>query len=187
LGEGLAEPTLMWRSEVGYGGGWLVEDGYLYAIGYAIGCHGGFLVENCRVGRVPLFEALVKSSWRYYAGGSTWSADENAAVTVFQGGAAGNPIFCDKALTEYVAIYSGVYNNNVFYRVANHPWGPWSDQALLFTAVPGEQGTVDYAALAHPEFEENDGLSEYVTYVQTTGFLQQSIQLVKVTFQSATQ
>jgi hypothetical protein len=100
-------------------------------------------------------------------------------VTVFQGGAAGNSIFYDKALHQYIAIYS----NNVYYRAANHPWGPWLAETLLFVGQQGESGTANYAALAHPEFEENSGLTEYVTYVQTAGFLQQVIQLVKITFQ----
>lgn len=177
---GTAEPTLMWQGdEVAYAGGALVEDGLLYAIG----CQGGFLVENCRIARVPILDVLSKPAWRYYAGGENWSTDPNAAVTIFQGGAAGNSIFYDKALHEYIAIYSGIFSNNVYYRAAKHLWGPWSAETLLFVGQQGESGTIDYAALAHPEFEENNGLTQYVTYVQTTGFLQQSLQLVKVTFQ----
>lgn len=177
---GTSDPTLMWHGdEVAYAGGALAEDGLLYAIG----CQVGFLVENCRIARVPILEAIHKPSWRYYAGGDVWSSDPNAAVTIFQGGAAGNSIFYDKALHEYIAIYSGIFSNNVYYRAANHPWGPWSPESLLFVGQQGESGTVNYAALAHPEFEENDGLTEYVTYVQNTGFLQQTLQLVKVTFQ----
>lgn len=178
--DGTPDPTLMWQGkEVMYAGGAMVENGLLYAIG----CQGGFLVENCRIARVPILEALHKASWSYYAGNEQWSQDENAAITIFQGGAAGNSIFYDKALHEYLAIYSGVYSNNVYYRVADHPWGPWSAETLLFVGEQGQKGTVNYAALAHPEFEENDGLTEYVTYVQNTGFLQQALQLVKVTFQ----
>jgi hypothetical protein len=177
---GTTDPTLMWQGdEVAYAGGALVESGLLYAIG----CQGGFLVENCRVARVPVLEVLSKPAWRYYAGGGTWSSDPNAAITVFQGGAAGNSVFYDKALHQYLAIYSGIFNNNVYYRAAPHPWGPWSDETLLFVGQQGQSGTANYAALAHPEFEEDDGLTEYVTYVQTTGFLQQDLQLVKVTFQ----
>lgn len=177
---GTPEPTLMWQGDqVAYGGGWLVEDGLLYAVG----CQGGFLVENCRIARVPILQVLIEKAWRYYAGGDAWSSDPNAAITVFQGGAAGNSIFYDKALQQYIAIYSGIYSNNVYYRAANHPWGPWSAETLLFVGQQGESGTANYAALAHPEFEEDGGLTEYVTYVQTTGFLQQAIQLVKITLQ----
>lgn len=176
---GTSEPTLMWQgSEVAYADGALVENGFLYALG----CQIGFLVENCRMARVPILEVLHKQSWRYYAGGESWSADPNTAVTIFQGGAAGNSVFYDKALHEYIAVYSGIFSNNVYYRAAQHPWGPWSAESLLFVGQQGATGTVNYAALAHPEFEENDGLSEYVTYVQNTGFLQQALQLVKVTF-----
>jgi hypothetical protein len=48
--------------------------------------------------------------------------------------------------------------------------------------LAGESGSVDYALLAHPEFAEGNGQTEYVTYVQTTGFLAQQIQLVQLVF-----
>jgi hypothetical protein len=179
LTPGTTYPTLLWQGdEVGYSGGWLVENGLVYMIG----CKGVFVTDYCSIARAPIVSVLDKGAWRYFAGNDTWSTDENAAVSVFEGGAAGNSIFYDKALGEYIAIYSQNFSNDLYYRAALHPWGPWSDQQLLFHGTQGESGTSDYAGLAHPEFAEQDGLVEYVTYVQTTGFLQQDIQLVRVTF-----
>lgn len=178
---GSRTPTLMWgNGELGYDNGALVDGDTLYAYG----CAAGFLVMNCDVGRVPVADALEKSSWRYYAGGGRWSPNESDAVTVFQGGAAGTSVFYDAYLGEFVAIYNGVYSNDVYYRVSDTPWGPWSDQALLFTGEPGWNGNVDYAGNAHPEFAENDGQIQYVTYVHATGYLRSDIQLVRVTFGS---
>jgi hypothetical protein len=82
----------------------------------------------------------------------------------------------------YVAIYGGVFSNDVFYRVSYTPWGPWSNQTLIFTGLPGYQNDADYAALAHPEFAKGNGQMQYISYVQTTGFLAQVLQLVQVTF-----
>jgi hypothetical protein len=82
----------------------------------------------------------------------------------------------------YVAIYSGVENNNLYYNVAYNPWGPWSAATQFYTGLPGYQNNVDYAALAHPEFGQGNGQTEFVTYVQTTGFLAQDLQLLKVVF-----
>lgn len=177
---GTAYPTLMWQgTETGYGGGYVVEGPYLYNYG----CHGVFVSSVCSVSRVPILLALDKKAYQYYDASGNWSSDESAATPLFDGGAAGNSVFYDKALGEYLAVYSGNFSNQVYYRAAEHPWGPWSNQVLLFNALPGESGSTDYAALAHPEFAEQDGLVEYVTYVQTTGFLQQDIQLVRVAFQ----
>jgi hypothetical protein len=112
----------------------------------------------------------------------TWSADQRDAVTVFQGGAAGNTVTYDAYLGEYIAIYSGVLSNDVFYRVSNTPWGPWSDQAFAFTGRPPTAGSIDYAAEAHPEFAQGDGQTQYVTYAHRTGFLQMDLPLVQVVF-----
>jgi hypothetical protein len=103
-------------------------------------------------------------------------------VTVFNGGAAGSSVFYDKFLGMYVAIYSGVFNNNLYYNVAYTPWGPWSAATQFYTGLPGYENNADYAALAHPEFSQGDGQTQFITYVQDTGFLAQDLQLLKVVF-----
>jgi hypothetical protein len=176
---GTTHPTLTWQgTEIGYGSGWLVENGDLFAIG----CKGVFVTSEGGIARVPVLLALDKAAWQYYAGGDTWSKDENAVTPIFDGGASGNMLFYDKALGQYLMTYSGNFENNMYYRAAPHPWGPWSDQTLLFAGIPGEAGSADYAGFTHPEFEEQNGLVEYVTYVQSTGLFNQDLQLVKVTF-----
>ncbi|HEX5314721.1 MAG TPA: DUF4185 domain-containing protein [Gammaproteobacteria bacterium] len=176
---GSPTPTLMWSdSEVSYIGGSLSVADTLYSYG----CSPDWIVMHCRLARVPLAGALDKSQWRYYAGGDNWSADENGAVTVFDGGAAANSVFYVPYLGEYLAIYSQPFTDDVMYRVAEHPWGPWSEAGLLFTGLPGSQNNFDYSAVAHPEFSQGSGRVQYVTYVRTTGFLQQEIRLVRVVF-----
>jgi len=171
--------TLIWTgTQTGYTGGWVTQGDTLYAYG----CYPGFLVQNCSVGKVALESATVPSAWTYYTADGTWSPDQMQAVTLFQGGAAGNSVFYDNFLGMYVAIYSAVFSNDVYFRVAYNPWGPWSDQTYIFSGLPGYQGNADYAALAHPEFAQGNGQTQYVTYVQDTGFLAQVIQLVQVTF-----
>jgi len=171
--------TLMWTgTQTGYGGGWVVEGSTLYAYG----CAAGFLVQNCAIGQVALANATVPADWTYYTSSGTWSSNAADAVTIFQGGAAGNSVFYDSYLGVYVAIYSGVFSDDVYYRVSDTPWGPWSNQTLIFAGLPGYQGNADYAALAHPEFASGNGQTQYVTYVQDTGFLAQSLQLVQVVF-----
>ncbi len=176
---GSSTPTLMWSgSDVGYIGGSVVEDGLMYSYG----CTPNWVVMECRVARVPLADALDKSQWSYYAGSGNWSTNANDAIPVFEGGAAGNSIIYLPYLNEYMAIYSQPFSNDIMYRVAYRPWGPWSDAGLLFTGAPGTAGSFDYAAFAHPEFAAQSGRIQYVTYVQTTGPLNQVIPLTQVVF-----
>jgi hypothetical protein len=177
---GSGMPQLLWdKGDGGYIGGSVVVADMLYSYK----CVPDWVVMDCNVGRVPLANVLDKSQWRYYAADGSWSANEADAVPVFQGGAAGNSVFYNAYLGEYVAIYAQPFTDDVMYRVANNPWGPWSDAGLLFTGEPGWNGTNNYAAFAHPEFSTGNGQVQYVTYVRTTGFLQQEIPLTRVVFE----
>ena len=172
-------PTLMFTgTQVGFSAGWVTSGDTLYMYGNM----GGFLIENTQVAQVPLESVTTLSAWTYYAGNNVWSPNAADAVTVFNGGAAGNSVFYDSYLGMYVAIYSGVFNSNLYYNVAYQPWGPWSAQTQFYTGLPGYQNNADYAALAHPEFTQGNGQTEYVTYVQDTGFLAQQLQIVQIVF-----
>ena len=176
---GTTYPTLMWQgTDVGFTAGWVVAGNYLYTYGN----QGGFLIENTQVARVPLANATTASAWTYYAGNNTWSASAADAVTVFNGGAAGSSVFYDPFLGMYVAIYSGVFNNNLCYNVSYTPWGPWSAATQFYTGIAGWQNNPDYAALAHPEFAQGNGQTQFITYVHDTGFLAQDLQLIKIVF-----
>jgi hypothetical protein len=173
-------PTLMWSGdEVGYFGGSVVVGDLMYSYG----CSPEWVVQHCRVARVKLADALDKSRWRYYAGGGNWSANPDDAKIVFDGGAAGNSVFYVPYLDQYMAIYSQPFTDDIMYRVAHQPWGPWSEAGLLFTGEPAWQDNFDYAAFAHPEFAKFDGRVQYVTYVRTTGLLRQEIPLAEIVFE----
>jgi Domain of unknown function (DUF4185) len=179
ISPGTPYPTLLWQgSAVGFDSGWVVSGDTLYTYGNK----GAFLSENTQIAQVPLESATTASAWTYYAGNGTWSSSAADAVTVFNGGAAGTSVFYDNFLGLYVAIYSGVYVNNLYYIVSYTPWGPWSAATQFYTGLPGYQNNADYAALAHPEFAQGNGQTEYVTYVQDTGFLAQDLQLLQVVF-----
>ena len=130
---------------------------------HAVRCYGGQgvgLVTHVHVARVPLADALDKTKWTYWDG-TQWSAKNQKLATVYQGGAAGDTIFWDDYLGEFVTVYQPFQSNDVYYRVANHPEGPWSAAAYMFTA---QQGTdPSYAARVHTEYQEGGGQVEYVT------------------------
>lgn len=179
LKPGSPTPTLMWgKNEVAYTNASVVVDDDLYAYG----CRLHFLEHRCRVARVPLADVLDKSAWRYYAGNDVWSTDPSDATNLFVGGAAGTSVFYVPYLDAYMAVYSAIFSDDVVYRVARQPWGPWSEPAHLFTGRPGWNGNFNYTGHAHPEFAEDEGRVQYVTYAHTTGFLRQDLPLVRVVF-----
>jgi Domain of unknown function (DUF4185) len=173
----VADPTYLWgRNEQQYTGGYLLVGDMLYNYGGV----GKFLSTQVHVARVPLADALDKSKWRYYDGKGVWSANPADSKHVYVGGAAGDTLFWSDHLGMYVTVFQPFLSNDVFYRVANHPEGPWSEQAYLFTA---QQGTdPSYAARVHTEYAKDGGRVQYITYVKNTGFLAQELPLVEVTF-----
>jgi hypothetical protein len=184
---GTAHPTLMWQN-----GSTLFTDG-AFTDGtyvYSLGCVTSSLNKNCGVGRVAVNSVTTPSAWQYYtgndgSGNAQWGSDPSSAATIFQGGSAGNSIIYVPALNEYMAVYSEPYSNTVYYRTANYIWGPWSSQIALFTGLApgaGSSASVDYAAHAHPEFAEQNGLVQYIVYSHPTANLQSEARLVRVTF-----
>ncbi len=133
-------PTMMWApGELFFTNAAFIKDGYYYA--YAYGAY-----WNNYLARVPLASLLTKSAWTYYAGKETWSPDVAQAVNVFEG-SVGNDVFYDAYLKQWVTIYLGYNNNQVFVRVADLPEGPWSDAEYLAT-VPFRYGK-DAAYIVH--------------------------------------
>jgi len=173
---------------------------------YAYGCP-GFLATECELARVSLAKpewVWDRAAWRFYAGRDRdrarcphlWSADIDCAVPLtvdtdggppesMGGGAAGSSIFWNPALRVFMFLYSQPLSNEIRYRVAYRPEGPWSRSALLGMALPSVGtglGSISYAGFAHPEYAEKNGLVQYITYAHTTGFLRSDLPILKVTF-----
>ncbi len=191
LSPGTPYPTLFWQgSQIGYASGGMVQNGYLYMLGCGNG-QANFGYQQCYLGRAPVEDVATTSAWTYYNSTTgQWTPDQNAAEqspALFSGGPAGNSIQYDKALGVYLTVYTATYVNDVRFRVAPAPWGPWSAEQAMFTGLPSINagGATDYGGRTHPEFQEKNGLIQYVTYIQddgSLGFNGQNIQLVKVQF-----
>lgn len=185
LTPGTDHPTLMWHGTSDYSGGGLLQSGYVYMSG----CDqmNIFGYHMCTMARVPLHKILSLAAWTYYNSNTQqWSTDPTQATMLFYGGAAGNSMFFNPALNEYMTVYSESYSDDVVFRVASAPWGPWSDEIYMFTGQPSinANGAMNYAAQPHPEFQQQNGLVQYVTYVRDNGdlgWLGQDIPLVRVT------
>lgn len=185
LTPGTDHPTLMWHGTSDYSNGGLLQSGYVYMSG----CNqmNIFGYHMCTMARVPLKDILKLSAWTYYnSSAQHWSTDPAQATMLFYGGAAGNSMFFNPALNEYMTVYSQTYSDNVVFRVAPAPWGPWSDEIYMFAGQPSinANGALNYAAQPHPEFQQQNGLVQYVTYVRDNGdlgWLGQDVPLVRVT------
>ncbi|MFD0689689.1 DUF4185 domain-containing protein [Actinomadura fibrosa] len=142
---------------------------------YSLGCVRDFVVFHCSLARVPLADILTRSAWRFYTAGGQWSASASDAAPVFDG-ASSTSMFYNTYLGKYMAVYG---YDQVFYRTAAQPWGPWSDEAKLFDTVPAATGN-NYFGLAHPEY--GAGKTLYITYARPKGNNGGEIRVQKVVF-----
>lgn len=177
---GTSTPTLLWsKGEQSFLNSPLILDGFYYAYGNTSDKYGNILEH---LGRVPVDQLLTKSAWTYYAGNGAWSSNVANATTVFDGGDVGGSVFFNHYLNEWMTLYIGPYDNNIRYRVANAPQGPWSSAAVAATGLTGYNNTFDYALRAHGGFSPDNGMTEYVHYSHSTGPANSDLPLVKIVF-----
>ncbi len=172
---GTDEPTLLFaQDEPAFGSAAVIHDGYLYA--YA--CDLDWLTKPCKLARVPLADALVRSEWRFWDG-TAWSEDIGDAKALFDGNDIMSVFRCPFSGV-FVAIYAQPMDAKAMLRTAPAPEGPWSRAVKLFDAKKPEGGDWVYDILAHPEYAEDDGLTQYLTYSRSTAFFRSEIRVVKV-------
>jgi hypothetical protein len=136
---------------------------------------------------IPVSGVDRRSSWRYFTGMDPvsglprWSAAEADAVPLFQHACIGELSVAWLApLGVWLMLYNCDTPRGIVYRVAEHPWGPWSDAAVLFDPFADggychfihrswEAGACDSV---HDPGRENEWGGEYGPYViapYTTG------------------
>ncbi len=194
LSPGTAHPTLMWQetspgagasSYVAYYAGGIVLGNVLYMTSCDVIVSA---THQCSLAQVPLANILTLSDWTYYNATNGWQSDPKQASILYPGSANGSTIIYIAPLSEYMTMYTSKTGNNVVFRVASQLTGPWSAEQALFVGQPpiNDVSTdYDYDTFPHPEFQQQNGLVQYVTYVQHDGDLGQGgeqVQLVKVTF-----
>jgi hypothetical protein len=171
------DPTLLFTPAQAFGsGGAAVINGMFYGYGDCVN-------SRCAVGRVPLAHLMDRSQWRYYTGSDAhgrpqWGTDDSKALPVMDGGAAGESVAWNPAMHAYLDVFMDGTTSKAVYETAPTPWGPWSSKQPMFTGAP-PANLWDYACFAHPEYQERNGLIQYVTYFHTGDSKQY---LVKVTF-----
>ncbi len=146
---------------------------------YVYGCDLESMRKPCKLAKVPLADALDRFKWKYYAGGAAWSDKIADAVAVMNGNDI-MTVYYNAYLQRYVAVFSQPMDTAVMLRTSSSPEGPWSAAQKLFDAKAPVDSEWVYDALAHPEYDEENGRFIYVTYSRATGFLASERRLVRI-------
>jgi hypothetical protein len=161
-----------------FGDASFISNGTLYAYGCGIPANNGD--RGCRLGKVDPSHAQDLSAWSFYAGNGNWSSNVGDAVSLFDGSGS---ISWNSFLQRYVAIYSGVFTQNVMIRTSPKPEGPWSGEAVAFVAMNPASGNV-FDARAHSEYDLNGGQTIFVSYSRSTPApFTSEVRLVSLTLQ----
>jgi hypothetical protein len=149
--------------------------GFVYL--YAVTPVAGQLDATCTVVRAPLASAPDPAAWAAWDG-ATWNSDLTRAATVLHGPPGDLSVSFNAHLGGFLAVYSGIFSNDVMMRTAPRPEGSWSGERKLFTAIPPASGSnSDYAGKEHPELAEDGGATIVVSTARATGTLRGEIRL----------
>ena len=77
----------------------------------------------------------------------------------------------------YTAIHSYLRENKIALRTAPEIYGPWSEAEIVFRPERIKDDDLTYAAKEHPELARDNGRIIYVTFVNSTTYVPQMIEL----------
>jgi Domain of unknown function (DUF4185) len=153
---GLGDPTLLFDAptEGEFGTGTNLVDDRLYAFSCA---GGGGHDGDCRLARVHIDDIFDRDAWEFRSDDG-WSAQVDDAMVLF----AGSPnmsVAYVASIERWLALYMDW--DAIEVRTAEQIEGPWSDPETVF--VSHRDGSPH--AHLHPEFAEQDGAVQYVSYL----------------------
>ncbi|TQS45996.1 DUF4185 domain-containing protein [Cryptosporangium phraense] len=162
------DPTMFFPPSAAYAAAAVVvgDDVYVY----------GDCDSVCRLARAPLDRITDRLRWRFWTG-TGWSSNPDRAVGTIRAGSAGNTVFYDPALEGWLNVYLPGVDDTIRAQIGGSPTGPWS---AAFPILTTSGRRPNYAAFAHPEYAEHDGLTQYLTYFHADSG---ELRLTKVTFE----
>ncbi len=124
---------------------------------------GRYRASDAYLACVPLGAVEDRDRWRFWCGLETrsqrplWSENERDAVALFVHPQVGElSATWNAPLGVWLLLYNAGSPRGINARVAQHPWGPWSDSVVVFD--PGWAGT-GYGEFMHVR-DAPDGLSD---------------------------
>jgi hypothetical protein len=153
-----------------------VDEGFVYL--YGCKSIAGQLDSECRVVRAAVADAASASAWKAYDG-AAWQPDLGQAQPVLHGPPGDLSVSFNAYLGQFLAVYSGIFSNDIRWRSSPHPEGPWSTERLLFTTPATPSGN-NYAGKEHPELAVDHGKTIAVSYAQPTGTFTGDVRLASV-------
>lgn len=170
------EPPLFSDEEPDWGSAAVLVDKDIYV--YA--CEFNGKSKPCLLARVPFQSATEKQRYRYWAGNGEWSKDWRDAISIFEGGSIFS-VHYNAYLEKFLAFYMPGLANEITFRTADLPQGPWSESHTVGTGLPPASNW-NYALVAHPEFSRENGRVEILSYIRPVGFLRQDTQIIEIRF-----
>ncbi len=118
---------------------------------------GTYRRSNPYLAYVPLSSVEQRSAWLFFAGlvsgAPTWSADEAAAVALFDHPCLGEfSVNWLADLGKWVMFYNCAFPRGINMRSADAPWGPWSEGEVIFD--PWDDG--GYCAFMHVSYQDRN-------------------------------
>ena len=153
-----------------------VDGGFVYR--YGVTAVSGQLDSLCSVLRAPVSSAPDPAAWATWDG-TSWNADLSRAATVLHGPPGDLSVSYNGHLGSFLAVSSGIFSNDVDFRTAPRPEGPWSNARKLFTALSPVSGSA-YAGKEHPELAREGGARIVVSTARPTGAFSGEVRLALV-------
>ncbi|MDD2772569.1 MAG: DUF4185 domain-containing protein, partial [Elusimicrobiales bacterium] len=112
--------------------------------------------------------------YRYFSGTQSdqpdWSAKPDNATTIFDGISAEASVSFNKYLGKYIMLYSRFFDKDVVVRLADNPWGPWSNCSIIYKCSTDKTDANCYAGKEHPQYAKQNGKIIYFTLVDNSTF-----------------
>lgn len=138
-------------------------DGWVYIYGRDESAPYGFKIAKVRKNKIANPNAYFYLSKR-----NGWSSKLDQATVLFESGPPEASVSYSQFLGKYLLLYSRFFEKDVVIRLAERPWGPWSDPITIYKCKPNKPDAFCYAAKEHPQYSEKKGRVIYFTITDSS-------------------
>lgn len=138
-------------------------DGWVYIYGRDESAPYGFKVAKVRKDQIANPNAYL-----YFSKKGKWISKMDQAIILFESGPAEASVSYNQFVGKYLLLYSRFFEKDVVVRLADNPWGPWSNTISIYKCKPKKKDGFCYAAKEHPQYSEKEGGIIYFTVVDSS-------------------